>query len=127
MIDLGIIITGGIGLLSTVVSGWVSWFFARRKYNTEVDSSEIENLKKALEFYKNIVEDNNEKLKFYIRLSEANRLEVYRLKGIVHRLLNNSCLDTTCAKRKFFTQEEIKEILGEVSTVESEENDETEN
>ena len=61
MIDVGILITGGIGLLTTIVSSWASYFFARKKYNTEVDSNEIENLKKSLEFYEEIVRDNNKK------------------------------------------------------------------
>lgn len=115
MIDVGILITGGIGLVTTVVSGWTSWFFARKKYNTEVDSNEIENLKKSLEFYESIVKDNNKKLQFYIDLAENNRIEVYRLKGVIHRLLNNSCLDDGCIKRKFYTEEQIREILGEVA------------
>lgn len=115
MIDAGILITGGIGLITTVVSGWTSWFFARKKYNTEVDSNEIENLKKSLEFYESIVKDNNKKLQFYIDLAENNRIEVYRLKGVIHRLLNNSCLDNGCIRRKFYTEEQIREILGEVA------------
>lgn len=115
MIDVGILITGGIGLVSTVVSGWTSWFFARKKYNAEVDSNEIENLKKSLEFYESIVKDNNKKLQFYIDLAEHNRIEVYRLKGVIHRLLNNSCLDNGCIKRMFYTEEQIRDILGEVA------------
>lgn len=114
MIDVGVLITGAVGLVTTVVSGWTSWFFARKKYNTEVDSNEIENLKKSLEFYESIVKDNNKKLQFYIDLAENNRIEVYRLKGVIHRLLNNSCLDNGCIKRKFYTEEQIREILGEV-------------
>nr|DAO75879.1 MAG TPA: hypothetical protein [Crassvirales sp.] len=125
MIDVGILITGGIGLVTTVVSGWTSWFFARKKYNTEVDSNEIENLKKSLEFYESIVKDNNKKLQFYIDLAENNRIEVYRLKGVIHRLLNNSCLDNGCIKRKFYTEEQIREILGEVAPHTEENKDET--
>ena len=125
MIDVGILITGGIGLVTTVVSGWTSWFFARKKYNTEVDSNEIENLKKSLEFYESIVKDNNKKLQFYIDLAENNRIEVYRLKGVIHRLLNNSCLDNGCIKRKFYTEEQIREILGEVAPYIEEDKDET--
>lgn len=125
MIDVGILITGGIGLVTTVVSGWTSWFFARKKYNTEVDSNEIENLKKSLEFYESIVKDNNKKLQFYIDLAENNRMEVYRLKGVIHRLLNNSCLDNGCIKRKFYTEEQIREILGEVAPHTEEDKDET--
>ena len=125
MIDVGILITGGIGLITTIVSGWTSWFFARKKYNTEVDSNEIENLKKSLEFYENIVKDNNKKLQFYIDLAENNRIEVYRLKGVIHRLLNNSCLDNGCIKRKFYTEEQIREILGEAAPHTEEGKDET--
>ena len=126
MIDVGILITGAAGLVTTVVSGWTSWFFARKKYNTEVDSNEIENLKKSLEFYESIVKDNNKKLQFYIDLAEDNRIEVYRLKGVIHRLLNNSCLDNGCIKRKFYTDEQIREILGELALHTEEDKDETE-
>lgn len=115
MIDVGILITGAVGLMTTIVSGWTSWFFARKKYNTEVDSNEIENLKKSLEFYEDIVRDNNKKLAFYIDLAENNRVEVYRLKGVIHRLLNNSCLDNGCIKRQFYTEEQMKDILGEIA------------
>lgn len=125
MIDVGILITGAVGLVTTIVSGWTSWFFARKKYNTEVDSNEIENLKKSLEFYESIVKDNNKKLQFYIDLAENNRMEVYRLKGVIHRLLNNSCLDNGCIKRKFYTEEQIREILGEVAPHTEEDKDET--
>lgn len=125
MIDVGILITGGIGLVTTVVSGWTSWFFVRKKYNTEVDSNEIENLKKSLEFYESIVKDNNKKLQFYIDLAENNRIEVYRLRGVIHRLLNNSCLDNGCIKRKFYTEEQIREILGELPPHTEEDKDET--
>lgn len=115
MIDVGILITGAVGLMTTIVSGWTSWFFARKKYNTEVDSNEIENLKKSLEFYEDIVRDNNKKLAFYIDLAENNRVEVYRLKGVIHILLNNSCLDNGCIKRQFYTEEQIRDILGEIA------------
>lgn len=126
MIDVGILITGGIGLLTTIVSSWASYFFARKKYNTEVDSNEIENLKKSLEFYEEIVRDNNKKLQFYIDLAENNRIEVYRLKGMIHRLLNNSCLDNGCVKRMFYTEEQIRDILGEVAPSPKEDKNETE-
>lgn len=116
MIDVGILITGAVGLMTTIVSGWTSWFFARKKYNTEVDSNEIENLKKSLEFYEDIVRDNNRKLTFYIDLAENNRVEVYRLKGVIHKLLNNSCLDNGCVKRQFYTEDQIRDILGEIAS-----------
>lgn len=103
-----------IGVISTVTGSFTSWFFTRKKYHTEVTSNELENLKKSLDFYENIVKDNNKRLQFYIDLAENNRIEVYRLKGTIHRLLNNSCLDDGCSKRKFYTEKQIREILGEI-------------
>lgn len=115
MIDLNIVISGAVALISSGVTSFITWFFTRRKYNTEVDSNEIKNLKDSLDFYEKIVRDNNKKLSFYIDLAENNRVEVYRLKGIIHRLLNNSCLDNGCIKRKFYTEDQIREILGEIA------------
>lgn len=122
MVD--VLITGAVGLATTIVSSWISWYLARRKYNAEVDSNEIDNIKKSLEFYEDIIRDNNKKLQFYIRVAEEDRREVYRLKGIVHRLLNNTCLDTQCVKRMFLTEQQIAEILGKVAHEEDEEKEE---
>lgn len=112
MVDTGILITGGIGIVSNIVT----WLLTRKKYRTEVDSNEIENLKKSLEFYESIVRDNNKKLQFYIDLAESNRIEVYRLKGILYRIIDNSCLSSSCKDRKFYSEEQIKEMLGDVIT-----------
>ena len=57
-----IIITGAVGLVTTIVSSWASWVFARRKYNSEVDGNLIENMQKSLEFYENLSDDNKDRL-----------------------------------------------------------------
>ena len=57
-----VLLTGVIGLVTTVTSGWVSWFFARKKYNSEVDSQVIANMKESLDFYKSLSDDNKERL-----------------------------------------------------------------
>ena len=36
-IDIQVIVTGLVGLFTTVTSGWASWLFAKKKYNAEVD------------------------------------------------------------------------------------------
>ena len=58
MIDIGILITGGVGLLSSVISSWTTWLFARKKYNSEVDLNLVEKMEKSLEFYKSLSDDN---------------------------------------------------------------------
>ena len=57
-----VLLTGAIGLVTTIVSGWTSWFFARKKYNSEVDSQVIANMKESLSFYKDLSNDTQERL-----------------------------------------------------------------
>jgi len=57
-----VLLTGVIGLVTTITSGWVSWFFARKKYNSEVDSQVISNMKESLEFYKSLSDDTKARL-----------------------------------------------------------------
>jgi uncharacterized protein (DUF3084 family) len=60
--NMEVLITGLIGLLTTIVSGWTSWIFARKKYNSEVDSQVIANMTESLNFYKQLSDDNRERL-----------------------------------------------------------------
>lgn len=57
-----VIITGVAGLITTFVGAWVSWFFARKKYNSEVDNQLITNMKESLDFYRQLSDDNKQRL-----------------------------------------------------------------
>lgn len=46
-----------IGLFCTTVSSVVTFILTRRKYNTEVDSQVVENVKNAFEAYKKVMEE----------------------------------------------------------------------
>jgi len=108
---MDIIITGIVGMVTAFMSSFTTWLLARRKYNASVDSEEIANLKESLDFYKKIVSDYNIKLDFYIKLAEDNRIEVYRLKGVLTRVLSESCTDSSCTKRGFYSEDKIREIV----------------
>lgn len=98
--NVEVIATGVIGLITTVISGWTSWVFARKKYNSEVDSQVISNMTDSLEFYKKLSDDTTERLDQVLKqnkeilaqnaeLIEQNKLlqnEVEELKGQVKRL-----------------------------------------
>ena len=114
-----------VTLITTSVASILSWFLAKRKYNSEVDTNEIENLKKSLEFYEKIVEDYNTKLQFYIKLAQSNKVELYRVKGILYKILNNSCTNNMCTQREFYSESETKEILGDFEPYKDEAKDET--
>lgn len=100
MIDLGILITGGVGIITTVISGWTSWFFARRKYNSEVDNNLIENMQQSLEFYKKLSDDNKNRLDEVLKRNAELDQEIRDLRKQMFSLMNSICIDLTCQLRK---------------------------
>lgn len=100
MIDLGILITGGVGIITTVISGWTSWFFTRRKYNSEVDNNLIENMQQSLEFYKKLSDDNKSRLDEVLKRNAELEQEIRDLRRQMFSLMNSICTDLTCQLRK---------------------------
>lgn len=100
MIDPGILITGGVGIITTVISGWTSWFFARRKYNSEVDNNLIENMQQSLEFYKKLSDDNENRLDEVLKRNAELEQEIRDLRRQMFSFMNSICTDLTCQLRK---------------------------
>lgn len=57
------IIIALVGLFCTTVSSIVTFILTRRKYNTEVDSQQIENMEKSFGLYKRMMEETLESQK----------------------------------------------------------------
>lgn len=100
MIGLDVLITGGIGIVSTAIGSWTSWFFARKKYNSEVDSNLIRNMQESLEFYKQLSDDNRERLEGVLKRNEYLEQEVKKLNERLLNILTTICVDLTCQVRK---------------------------
>lgn len=103
--ELETLITGGIGLLTTVVSAITSWLFARKKYNSEVDHNLIENMENSLEFYKKLSDDNKTRLEEMAERNKILEAEIQELRKQMLNLTMNICMDLTCANR---VREQIK-------------------
>ena len=99
MIDTSIIVTGGVGIFSTIVSSWITWFITRKKYYSEVDHNLIENMENSLEFYKKLSDDNRARLEEMAERNKALEIEVQELRKQMLNLTMNICLDLTCANR----------------------------
>lgn len=99
MIDLGILITGGVGLITSIVSSWTTWFLARKKYNSEVDLNLVEKMEKSLEFYKSLSDDNKTRLEEITERNNELEKEVQELRKQVLNLTMNICMDLACAHR----------------------------
>ena len=98
--NLDIIITGGIGIISSIITGWTTWFFTRKKYNTEVDSNLIQNMKESLDFYRKLSDDNRERLEEVLKRNEVLEQEVGELRKQMFSLMGSLCLDLSCQLRK---------------------------
>nr|DAY45779.1 MAG TPA: GCN4 leucine zipper coil protein [Crassvirales sp.] len=115
-----VLITGVIGFCTTILSGWTSWFFARKKYNSEVDGNLINNMKESLDFYEKLSSDNRDRLEEVLKrnselekeISEL-RKEAGELRKQVFGMMSTICLDLTCQLRKVKVEPEaIKEPNG---------------
>lgn len=98
--DLGIIITAAIGVVTSFTSAWISWFFTRKKYSAEVDETVIHNMKESLEFYQKLSDDNKNRLDSMIKRNEELEEEMKDLRRQVSTLMNYMCIDLTCQLRK---------------------------
>lgn len=97
--DISILITGGVGLLTTIISSWTTWFFARKKYNSEVDLNLVEKMEKSLEFYKSLSDDNKNRLEEITERNNELEKEVQELRKQVLNLTMNICMDLACSHR----------------------------
>lgn len=98
--NIDVLITGIIGLISTIISGWTTWFFTRKKYNSEVDSNIIQNMKESLDFYRKLSDDNRERLEEVLKRNEILEQEIGELRKQMFNLMGSICVDLTCQVRK---------------------------
>lgn len=103
------VIIGIIGLVSTVVS----WFLSRKKYYADIesvkisnDSNAIDSMNKSLAFYKDIVEDNKkrlddsqEQLNQLLKENYQLKQDLQTLKIQVQFLMKYNCMRGDCKKR----------------------------
>lgn len=110
-----VVITGLIGIATTVASGWVSYFFTRRKYNSEVDLNLIDKMQKSLDFYMKLSEDNKRildetltKLEVSEKRNDALEGEIKELRNQVFTLMTQICTDLSCNARKAYNEKSEK-------------------
>lgn len=89
-----------IGTITTIISGVTSWFFTRKKYNSEVDNTVINNLKDAVNTYKLICDDNKRTIEEYIKSKDQLEEEIRDLRKQVNELMMSICYDLTCSARQ---------------------------
>lgn len=107
MMEYDVLITAGIGIITSIASAWTSWFFARKKYNSEVDNNLIQNMQQSLDFYRQLSDDNKQRLEEVLkrndeleRRDEALEKEVRELKNQIIHILGQACFNYQCQLRE---------------------------
>jgi aminopeptidase C len=92
--DWSVFTTAIVGVFASGLTGLITWLFSRKKYNSEVDHNNIENMENSLEFYEKLSNSNNKILSDILerseKLAESNLkllMEVQNLKAQVDMLV----------------------------------------
>ena len=94
-----ILITGLVGLISSILTGWASRFITRKKYNAEVDQTLVQNMKSSLDFYKQLSDDNRDRLQEVLKRNDELEQEIKKLRDQVFIIMNQICLYSQCQIR----------------------------
>lgn len=107
MVDISIFTETLIVVFTSFTSAWISWFFARRKYNSEVDNNLIHNMNESLEFYKKLSDDMKDRLDVVLKDNEKKDKQIERLENELVELrkqmftmMASICTDITCKIRQ---------------------------
>ena len=72
-----------VGVVCSAISSVVTFLLTRRKYNTEVDSQQIENMEKSFDIYKKMMEESmavqNKRIDQLQKENDNLRQQVYQL------------------------------------------------
>lgn len=109
--DLGVLITAGIGTFTTFCSALFTFLFTRRKYNAEVDGTQIANMKASLDIYQDMVKDLGRKLDLYSKIVDKNKSEVIRLKSVVIKMIGKICTIESCKNRCPYSDSELDDLF----------------
>lgn len=92
-------ITAIIGTLTTIISAYVSHIVTKRKYNAEVDNTQIHNMSEALTFYKDLCDDNRERLNVLSLTIKDQENEIKQIKLDMLKLQKQICSTPNCKLR----------------------------
>lgn len=109
--DLGVLITASTGVITTFCSGFFTWIFSRKKYNAEVDTTTIDNLKATMDIYQEIVKDLGKKLDIYGRIIDRNRGELIKIRNVMIKMIGKICTIETCKNRCPYSEHEMEDLL----------------
>ena len=109
--DLQVLITAGVEIVTTFCSGFFAFLFSKKKYNAEVDSARISNMQASLDIYQDMVKDLGRKLDLYSKIVDKNKAEVMKLKSVVIKMIGKICTIESCKNRCPYSDSELDDLF----------------
>ena len=103
--------TALITILFSLLTSCFTYLFTRKKLQSDIITTQIENNTKQLEFYIKLVDDFKSQVKVYMNRSGNMELEVLRLRRAIGRIVNDVCLSRNCPNRLYLDDDKIKELM----------------
>lgn len=92
-------ITAIIGTFSTIMSAYLSHIITKRRYNAEVDNQQIRNMSDALIFYKDLCDDNKERLNVLSLTIKEQEEQIKQIQLDMLKLRTQICMIPNCKLR----------------------------
>lgn len=109
---LEILVTGGVGVVSGAISAFVSYLVTRKKYESEVQTNDINNMSQSLDFWVKTSENQKQELEQLhekcAKLQERNdqlERDIAELKHNMYNFMAQVCLSHTCKLRQPLDEE----------------------
>lgn len=83
----------------SLITGFITWLLTKKKYDSEVKGSDIQNMDQALEFYTKIADDMNVRLNQALERNQKLEDDVRFLKNQLLELQLKICLNLSCKER----------------------------
>lgn len=87
-------------IVAPIITGTVTWIQAKKKYNAEVDSARIDNLKDIIDTQATQIHKLQESVDLYMNRNKQLETEIVELRKQMFNLMTSICLDFTCKHRK---------------------------
>lgn len=87
-------------IISPILTGSITWIQAKKKYNAEVDSTRIDNLKDIIDTQAAQITKLQESVDLYMNRNKQLEAEIVELRKQMFNLMTSICLDFTCKHRK---------------------------
>lgn len=100
-----------VSAITALLSSTITHNMTKKKFKADVNSVELTNLVKQLEFYKNLVADYKEQLDTYIEIAEQTRTEMLRLRAAMTSIVFQVCKTNNCKERTVLQNKEIQDLV----------------